>query len=162
MTAAEREAMTLPKIIGEMREYADYGITFTARDRVRDWADALDALSRTAEPAVPVGLVDALRRQRQIDEDGTECGVSRQAVDEAATILESLTHPSEDGRDGKVSELVAAARAYFKGYCVDEADDSFECGARYGVDTGCTREQHEAAARLRNALAAMAQERTNG
>ena len=36
------------------------------------------------------GLAAALRCQRQVDEDGTEVGVSRQAADEAATIIEAL------------------------------------------------------------------------
>lgn len=36
------------------------------------------------------GLAAALRSQRQVDEDGTEVGVSRQAADEAATIIEAL------------------------------------------------------------------------
>jgi len=36
------------------------------------------------------GLTNALRQQRQIDEDGTERGVSRQAVDEAITELTRL------------------------------------------------------------------------
>lgn len=44
---------------------------------------------RLAE-AVRNGLIDALRHQRQIDEDGAEVGVSRQAVDEAANILAML------------------------------------------------------------------------
>jgi hypothetical protein len=51
-----------------------------------------------AEPSVPAdgvtddvaGLIGALRRQRQIDEDGTEVGVSRQAVDEAIERLAQL------------------------------------------------------------------------
>lgn len=34
------------------------------------------------------GLISALRTQRQIDEDGTEVGVSRQACDYAAALLE--------------------------------------------------------------------------
>lgn len=38
--------------------------------------------------ALPEGLLDALRRQRQIDMDGDEVGVSRQAVDEAVEYLE--------------------------------------------------------------------------
>ena len=46
-----------------------------------------------------------------------------------------------------VAELIEAAEAYYSGYCQDEA-------AEDGCDfTGCTREQHEAAARLRDALA---------
>ena len=47
---------------------------------------------------VPDGLIEALRRQRQVDEDGSECGVSRQAVEEAISILQSLTHPTEPAR----------------------------------------------------------------
>jgi hypothetical protein len=38
----------------------------------------------------PKGLAAALRSQRQVDEDGTEVAVSRQAADAAATIIEEL------------------------------------------------------------------------
>lgn len=41
-------------------------------------------------PCVPAGLIEALSHQRQVDEDGDECGVSRQAVDVAIAILKSL------------------------------------------------------------------------
>lgn len=52
-----------------------------------------------APPAakVPDGLIDALRHQRQVDEDGTECGVNRQAVDVAIEILESLAAAPKPG-----------------------------------------------------------------
>jgi hypothetical protein len=52
----------------------------------------LAAPTSAATPAivVPPGLIYALRHQRQVDEDGTECGVSRQAVDEAIVILEKV------------------------------------------------------------------------
>src|SRR5690606_13613323 len=50
-----------------------------------------------------------------------------------------------------VAELIEASHEYFTGYCVDEADD--DCATGSGFDTGCTREQHEAAKRLREALA---------
>lgn len=50
-----------------------------------------------------------------------------------------------------VAELIEAAHEYFTGYCVDEADD--DCATGSGFYTGCTREQHEAAKRLREALA---------
>lgn len=50
-----------------------------------------------------------------------------------------------------VRELVEASHEYFIGYCVDEANDTFE-GSERGYDTGCTVEQHEAAKRLREAL----------
>lgn len=36
------------------------------------------------------GLVEALGHQAQVDEDGIMCGVSRQAVDEARSMLQSL------------------------------------------------------------------------
>lgn len=47
------------------------------------------------------GLIDALRHQRQIDAHGTEVGVSRQAVDEAAEILDALA--AHDAREGEVA-----------------------------------------------------------
>lgn len=55
----------------------------------------LDHLWNAAGVAIPAhpnlkGLAAALRSQRQVDEDGTEVGVSRQAADEAAAIIEAL------------------------------------------------------------------------
>ncbi len=57
-------------------------------------------LSTTPQPAAeavpmpklndPLGLVAVLRAGRQVDEDGTDIGVNRQAVDEAATFIEAL------------------------------------------------------------------------
>jgi len=41
-------------------------------------------------------VIAALRYQRQIDEDGTECGVSRQAVDEAIALLEGIAEMRRD------------------------------------------------------------------
>ena len=51
-----------------------------------------------------------------------------------------------------VAELIEAAGNYFTDYCLDEADDTFEC-SDFGEVTGCTREQRDAAQRLRLALA---------
>lgn len=73
-----------------------------------------------------------------------------------------FTHQPEPARDAKVSELVAAACAYFGRYCVDEADDWFDEGERVGESTGVTREQHAAANRLRDAITAMAKESGDG
>jgi hypothetical protein len=53
---------------------------------------------------VPPGLVDALRHQRQCDEDGTDCIVSRQAVCVAADILAALTHPKAAPCDAQGAE----------------------------------------------------------
>ncbi|CAN7393775.1 hypothetical protein LJR143_002218 [Pseudoxanthomonas sp. LjRoot143] len=52
-----------------------------------------------------------------------------------------------------VAELIEAADAYFRGYCQDEADDTFEANDTRGDCTGCSREQAHAAARLREAIA---------
>ncbi len=59
-------------------------------------APASGVLSDEHRARLNGGLVDALRRQRQIDEDGTEVGVCREAVDVAADILSNLisTPPS--------------------------------------------------------------------
>lgn len=59
---------------------------------VKRFGGALQMLIEQQKHAaiVPKGLIEALKHQRQIDEDGVECGVSRQAVDEAIAILESL------------------------------------------------------------------------
>ena len=59
--------------------------------------------------------------------------------------------PTPPAQQGEVDRLYAAAKAYFDGYCVDEAEDTFEC-SDFGYNTGCTREQHEAAIELREAL----------
>lgn len=73
-----------------------------SRERQQKLLSDIDsALTAQQEPVVPDGLIAALRNQRQIDEDGTECGVSRQAVDEAADILEKLyTAPASGVREG--------------------------------------------------------------
>lgn len=47
--------------------------------------------------------------------------------------------------------LLVAAKKYFDGYCVDEADDTFDC-SDFGEDTGCTRDQHDDAVALRAAI----------
>ena len=65
----------------------------------------------TVKPMLPDGLIDALRHQRQIDMEGTEVAVSRQACDEAADILSALTiHPADPLSDPRVVALVDAAR----------------------------------------------------
>lgn len=58
-------------------------------------------------------------------------------------------------REAKVAELLAAAKAYFDGYCVDEADDYFDDGERVGENTGVTLDEHKAANRLRDAINGM-------
>lgn len=45
---------------------------------------------QAALPVVPSGLLDALRHQIQVDEDGVLCGVSREAVYYAIKIIEAL------------------------------------------------------------------------
>jgi hypothetical protein len=65
--------------------------SYTA-DQMRRFARAVLAAARPMVSPHPnlKGLAAALRAQRQVDEDGAEVGVSRQAVDEAATIIESM------------------------------------------------------------------------
>jgi hypothetical protein len=60
--------------------------------------------------------------------------------------------PQADKASAAVDELIEAASTYFNGYCVDEAEDDFEDSV-FGLNTGCTPEQHEDAKRLRAALA---------
>jgi hypothetical protein len=50
-----------------------------------------------------------------------------------------------------VAELIEASRAYFDDWCVDEAEDTFEMSRR-GTNTGCMREQSDAAKRLGDAI----------
>jgi hypothetical protein len=81
-----------------------------------DIADAYSAMlsaaptppSAPVHQSVPPGLIEALRDyQFQIDEDGTNIGVNRQAVDEAVKILTALsTSPSLDKNDQKEGEKV--------------------------------------------------------
>lgn len=66
------------------------------------WLRAQDVVAalRSAPPvgarvSIPSGLIDALRSQRQIDADGCEVAVSRQACDEAAAILAALLPAGE-------------------------------------------------------------------
>lgn len=49
----------------------------------------LNAVRELAQKAHPL-MIDAMRRQKQCDEDGSECIVSRQACDEAVAILTEL------------------------------------------------------------------------
>jgi hypothetical protein len=81
-----------------------------------DIADAYSAMlsaapnppSAPVQQSVPPGLIEALRDyQFQIDEDGTNIGVNRQAVDEAVKILTALsTSPLLDKNDQKEGEKV--------------------------------------------------------
>lgn len=91
-----------------------------------------------------------------------------QGVDVIGTLatLAALVRLHEGNRDEQVNKLLAdsivardavaelarAAKVYFDGYCVDEADDHFDPGEPRGEETGCTREQHRAAKDLRAAL----------
>ena len=47
---------------------------------------------RAPTPALPQALLNSLRPacQRQIDHDGAECGVSRQALDELMEVVDAL------------------------------------------------------------------------
>lgn len=77
--------------------------------------------SQSAPPAAPDvdGLVAALGYQRQIDDDGTECGVSRQAVDEVRTLIVE----QRDTITRLASALAEAERERDKlRACVDAAD----------------------------------------
>lgn len=96
--AEKRETMTpreLAKRIerGEKWKLADEPAPCQSQNAER-LAEAL----RSLRASVMDGLVDALRHQRQIDEDGVEVGVSRQAVDEAANILAMLA--AQESRNG--------------------------------------------------------------
>lgn len=144
IAATEDETIT-PEVANVMYQAATY---------LRQAADEAVQPAQAAQPVgVPDGLIGALRYQRQIDEDGQEVGVSRQAVDEAIEILESLTAPQPPAQpSADAEELIEAASAYFNGYCVDEADDWFDDGERVGENTGVTREQCAAANRLRDAI----------
>lgn len=87
-----------------------------------------DALRSALAPilSLPDACVESLRHQRQVDADGCEVGVSRQAVDEiyaaivaARTALAGVTAPEPD----IIEELIIAA--YKRGFhwCVENASD---------------------------------------
>jgi chromosome segregation ATPase len=61
-------------------------------------------------------LCEALKYQRQLDKDGVEVGVSRQACDEAATAIKTLL-AERDGLD----RALAQCRALLKQECEDVA-----------------------------------------
>jgi hypothetical protein len=100
------------------------------------------APTSAATPAivVPPGLIYALRHQRQVDEDGTECGVSRQAVDEAIVILEKVA--ASQVRHSCETDLLSdcpacsadadAAIAASDGSAATPGDPCVECGADPG------------------------------
>lgn len=76
-------------------------------DQAQQWA-----LSQRHQKHLDGGLVAALRRQRQIDEDGAEVGVSREAVEVAAEILESLdagATPTQGAQDNEREAFLLAA-----------------------------------------------------
>lgn len=87
------------------------------------------------------GLVAALRAHWQIDEDGTECGVSRQAVCEAADCIERLRTELAGARAGAERVAVVAktlSGISSKAYCDYTAQMSKdEClGWEHKVATG--------------------------
>jgi hypothetical protein len=71
------DSLTVQEWGGEWRRLDTSGVPRT-----------FSALDRTLTRDEVFFLIDALRRQRQVDEDGTEVGVSREAVDHAASLIE--------------------------------------------------------------------------
>lgn len=84
----------------------------------------------------PMELAARLEAYRPTNEWGDP--VHHAIADEAAACIREMVEAQ--------TELAAAARAYFVGWMMDEADDS---GPEY---TGCSVEQHLAAKRLGEAL----------
>ena len=80
---------------------------FAIRDMLAEQA-ANDTAPVAAQPSASTDLIAALRNQRQIDRDGTEVAVSRQAVDEAADLLDKLTSSSADGQAQQDADKVDA------------------------------------------------------
>lgn len=129
--------------------------------------------SQSAPPAAPDvdGLVAALGYQRQIDDDGTECGVSRQAVDEVRTLiveqrdtitrLASALAEAERERDG-LRACVEAAESWIA--AAPHGDNCFVC-AHYDGDPGdqCNCGKDSILSHIESARAALAQkEQRNG
>lgn len=83
--------------------------------------------------------------------DGVVSG--SESLDRASGIWPSSQTTCARNARAAVAELIEASRAYFSGYCVDEADDWVDEGEHAGECTGCTQEQIDAAKRLRAALA---------
>lgn len=86
-----REDRAAVRRVAEMIEwYATNG--GAVAESLKDWPKVpTHPPSPSALAEVPKGLIAALRWQRQIDADGMEVGVSREAVDTAADILEKLS-----------------------------------------------------------------------
>lgn len=62
-------------------------------------------------------IANALRTQKQLDRDGDEVGVSRQAADEAATILEELARATPCREAAKeLLEALGQAAEWFQQY----------------------------------------------
>lgn len=66
-------------------------------DAIAEEWDAFDYREQAAPAQLPDGLIKALRRQEQCDEDGADCIVSRQAVCEAIDLLLAHYTPSLTG-----------------------------------------------------------------
>lgn len=100
-------------------------------------------MSKVVPPYDYAGLARALRTQRQVDVDGVWAGVSRQAADEAACIIEKLATPPPatpveavrvltrcpDGcfRPKATNADDCAAGCCSKWYAVNDAEAAAEC-----------------------------------
>jgi hypothetical protein len=78
---------------------------------------------------VPEGLIAALRSQKQCDIDGTECQVSRQAVDEAIDILERLaaapTDKPDEAQTPRTDKFIAGVREMHRANNMSDFDHYF-------------------------------------
>lgn len=92
---AEGPISTLEMVYRNMPDIPELPEAYQPRNIARSLAALRSAPPVEARVSIPSGLIDALRSQRQIDADGCEVAVSRQACDEAAAILAALLPAGE-------------------------------------------------------------------
>lgn len=80
--------------------------------------DAPQAQGQAAtRPGIPPAAYDALRQgQRQLDQDGVEVGVSRQALDELLDWYDQAPVPTAHSPSAPEAEVVKRARAFHEAY----------------------------------------------
>jgi hypothetical protein len=117
--------------------FSDY-LTERIEEAVREETESRGV----GQEQVTSGLIDALRAQRQIDEDGVEVGVSRQAVDKAMELLSAFATPVEVPPGWKLVPT-------------EPTPEMIEAAASFGGKGGYSRQRgEEAAESYRDMLAA--------
>lgn len=106
-----------------------HAATLRASPARSDGGGDAGALIDKAKIWISDGGVRALRTQRQLDMDGCEVGISRQAADEAAELIEALAALSRSRRDtkeGERSRLLREIDEYLSGH----PQNAIYCGSK--------------------------------